>query len=347
MNTSKNKPKRKWYNPNKLLSYNKFVNFVMSHRGGGKTYSAKRLAIKRFLDKEEQFIYMRRYKTELKGDNLAKWFDDISVEFEGHEFEVKGSTFYIDKKIAGYAVALTQQVQIRSTPYPLVTLIIFDEFVLDDRGTNLKYLNNEVKTFLEILSTVVRSRDNVRVLCCANSISYVNPYFDYWKIRIDPTNKKEFYFSPITDQVIVQLFDSEVFQEEMIQTRFGKLISGTPYGDYAINNEVLLDNQEFLMAKKPNDSQFEFSIKYDGKIYGCWHSSEFNIYHFNEQYDKSTKYCFSVTNEDQTYDMATLKSMKRNTFMQTLKMYYDKGLVFYNTQETKKDLYNIFKLIGI
>lgn len=347
MNTKSKKPERLWYNPAKLLSYNKMLNFVMSHRGGGKTYSSKRLAIKNFLRSGEQFIYLRRYKTELKGDNIAKWFDDISVEFPGHEFSVKGHSFYIDGKCAGYAIALTQQVQVRSTPFPNVTLIIFDEFVLDDRGTNLKYLPDEVKTFLEILSTVIRSRDNVRVICCANSISYVNPYFDFWKIRINPDDKHEFYFSPINDQVVLQLFSSNVFTEKMVQTRFGQLISGTAYGDYAINNTVLLDSQEFLMAKKPIDSHFVFSLKYDDKIYGCWFSETEQIYHFNTQHDPNTRFKFSVTTDDHAVDYTTIKSMKQNSFMKALKLYYNQGFCYYSTQEVKKDMLNIFKFIGI
>ena len=116
--STKNKPKRKWYNPAKMLSYNKMLNFVLSQRGGGKTYSCKRLAIKNFLKTGKQFIYLRRYKTELKGDNVAKWFDDIKEEFPDVDFAVKGHTFYINDKQAGFALSLTSQVQIRSTPFP-------------------------------------------------------------------------------------------------------------------------------------------------------------------------------------------------------------------------------------
>ena len=36
----------KWYSPNRLLSHNAFINFVMSPRGNGKSYSAKKLIIK-------------------------------------------------------------------------------------------------------------------------------------------------------------------------------------------------------------------------------------------------------------------------------------------------------------
>lgn len=349
LSTKNKKIDKLWYDPIKLLSYNKMVNFVMSHRGGGKTFSAKRLAIKQFLKDGSEFVYLRRYKTELKGENVYKFFDDISVEFPGHKFSVKGHTFYIDGKKAGSAISLSQQVQIRSTPFPNVKLIIFDEFVLGSSGGAgaLRYLDNEVVVFLEILSTIVRSRDNVRVLCCANSISYVNPYFDFWKIRINPDDKREFYFSPINDQVIVQLFDSELFKQKMETTRFGQLISGTTYGDYAISNEVLMDTDEFLMYEKPSDCTFQFSLKYDGKIYGCWFSDSEQIYHFNDQHDPSTKLLFAVTQDDHTFDCSTLKSMKQSLLLKAFRLYYDKGLVFYKDQETKKDLYNILKVIGI
>ena len=323
------------------------LNFVMSHRGGGKTYSSKRLAIKNFLKDGSEFVYLRRYKTELKGDNVAKFFDDISQEFPGHEFEVKGHTFYIDGKQAGYARALTQQVQIRSTPFPKVTLIIFDEFVLDDRGTNLKYLPDEVKTFLEVLSTIVRSRDNVRVLCCANSISYVNPYFDFWKIRINPSKKKNFYFSPLNDQVILELYQNEVFKQMMEQTRFGQLITGTAYGDYAISNEVLLDNDEFLLYEKPHDSEYVCSFKYDDNLFGCWYSESMGIYHFNDQVDPYHKIKISVTTDDHAIDYKTIKSLRQNGIIIALKQYYGYGKCFYKDQETKRAFFDIFKIIGV
>ena len=323
------------------------LNFVMSHRGGGKTYSSKRLAIKNFLKDGSQFVYLRRYKTELKGENVAKFFDDVMVEFPGHEFSVKGNSFYIDGKLSGYARALTQQVQIRSTPFPKVTLIIFDEFVLDDRGNNLKYLPDEVKTFLEVLSTIVRSRDNVRVLCCANSISYVNPYFDFWKIRINPSNKKSFYFSPLNDQVILELYQNQAFKEMMEETRFGQLITGTAYGNYAINNDVLLDTDEFLMYEKPQDCEYVCSFKYDDKIYGCWHSAKENIYHFNDQVDPYHKIKISVTTDDHAYDYKTIKSLRQNGIIVAIKEYYSHGLCFYKDQETKRDFYDILKIIGV
>ena len=64
-----------YYNPGKMLSYNRFLNCVIGARGIGKSYSMKEHVIKQFLKPdpnkkgeilEQQFIYLRRYKPELK-----------------------------------------------------------------------------------------------------------------------------------------------------------------------------------------------------------------------------------------------------------------------------------------
>ena len=50
----------------KPLSYNSFLTFIVTERGLGKSYGAKKFVAKRFINKGKQFVYIRRYKTELK-----------------------------------------------------------------------------------------------------------------------------------------------------------------------------------------------------------------------------------------------------------------------------------------
>ena len=86
-----------YYSYNDIFSYNKLINFVVSNRGGGKTFGFKNWAIKDFLKNENQFVYLRRYKSELEKDNNIKnFFDDIKYKFPEHEFEVKGGRFLIE-----------------------------------------------------------------------------------------------------------------------------------------------------------------------------------------------------------------------------------------------------------
>lgn len=48
------------------LSYNALLTFIVTGRGLGKSYGSKKFVAKHFLKKKKQFVYLRRYKTELK-----------------------------------------------------------------------------------------------------------------------------------------------------------------------------------------------------------------------------------------------------------------------------------------
>ena len=58
-----------FWNINNSVSYNALFNFIIGNRGGGKTYGMKNYVINKFIKKGEQFIYLRRYKTEVKRIN--------------------------------------------------------------------------------------------------------------------------------------------------------------------------------------------------------------------------------------------------------------------------------------
>ena len=131
-----------YYDYDKISSYNATINMIITNRGFGKTYGAKKRAINKFLKKGEQFIYLRRYKSELKKVK-DKYFEKVKQEFPGHEFEIKGFTAYIDGKVAGYLIPLSTSLSEKSNEYPYVTTIIFDEFLIDN--CYIRYLDNEVE----------------------------------------------------------------------------------------------------------------------------------------------------------------------------------------------------------
>ena len=175
-----------YYDYDKISSYNATFNMIITNRGYGKTYGAKKRAINKFLKKGEQFIYVRRYKSELKKVK-DKFFEKIKKEFEGHKFEIKGFTAYIDDKVAGYLIPLSTSLSEKSNEYPNVTTIIFDEFLIDK--AYIRYLDNEVETLLDLVYTVQRERENVRVYLLGNNVTTVNPYFDYFNINPNPSER--------------------------------------------------------------------------------------------------------------------------------------------------------------
>lgn len=140
--------------------------------------------------------------------------------------------------------------------------IIYDEFLeLKDGG---KYLKNEVERFLELYSTVNRlrtgedGRKEVRVVMIANKVSFVNPYFTYWGILPFTSRFKTFK----DGLLVVENYDNALFKEKMKQTGFGKLVEGTAYGDYAIDNKSWVDDDAFIVKKIPPSAGFKCSIRY-------------------------------------------------------------------------------------
>ena len=51
---------------------------------------------------------------------------------------------------------------------------------------------------------------------------------------------------PCHGDILIELVSDDEFIKAKKQTRFGKLISGTKYGDYSIENEFLQDNKVFI-----------------------------------------------------------------------------------------------------
>ncbi|WP_187425958.1 phage DNA encapsidation protein, partial [Bacillus subtilis] len=116
-----------YWKPDRLLSYDRIVNMVVGGRSIGKTYGIKKQIIKEFIEKGHQFIYLRRYKGELK--KVGQFFDAVSKEFPDAKFEVKGREFWINGKKAGYAIPLSAWQSEKGVDYPNVRTIFFDEFL--------------------------------------------------------------------------------------------------------------------------------------------------------------------------------------------------------------------------
>ena len=92
---------------------------------------------------------------------------------------VKGRRFYCDDAEIGQILFLSVQQSKKSVEYPDYDTIIFDEFIIE-KGFQ-RYLPDEVNKLFNFMDTVFRNRDNCRCICLANAISWVNPYFIFFK----------------------------------------------------------------------------------------------------------------------------------------------------------------------
>ncbi len=303
-----------FYNPEKILSYNALLNIIIGERGVGKTYSFKTFAVKRFLNKGKQFAYIRRYDTDLEAsvgnttDN--KFFEQIKNEFPNSEFKITKSKkvrkLFIDGKICGYALPLSSADSLKSSSYENVDIIIYDEFMLKE-GSTQHYVRNEPELILDLIETIGRLKD-IRVFCLGNAISSTSPLMYYFDVSL-PYNTDIKLFKDGT--IAVEYIKNEKYREVKKASRFGKLIDGTKYGKYAIDNEFLTDSKAFI-HKKDKNAKFYFILYVNGKQYGVWRDFKNQVMYISNDIDPNCPIKFAINESD--HNESTIFAKVRSNF---------------------------------
>lgn len=323
-----------YYNLNKLLSRDKLLNFVVGNRGGGKSYAAKRWAINSWIKNKKQFIYLRRYFTEF--ENINSFFSDIESNYTGHNFEVKNGCFYIDNEIAGYYMALSTSQRNKSNTYPDVDKIIFDEFIIDKGAYH--YIKDEVTLFLDLCETVFRMRD-FKALLISNAITSVNPYFMYFGLY--PKDGAKFVTK---NECCVEFYKSEEFVRKKKETKFGKLIDGTRYGAYNIDNEFYRDNYTFI-EKMHGRCVPWVHIKYMNDDYYIWYGTDSGYVYFNHTPTPNNTFTMAMTTDDHTPNYMLIKNFKNSKYLKDVRMCFEIGTVRFDCLKSKNAFYEIMQLM--
>ena len=164
---------------------------IIGERSNGKTHSTLDYVLKRFFKTGEQFAYLRRWGEDIRPKNLGNLFNTFiqdgiikkyshqiydTIIYKGNRFYLKseddeGNEHIMDEPI-GFAFDLNSMEHIKSLSFPGITTIIFDEF-LSRNG----YLTNEFILFTNMISTIVRQRNNVKIIMLGNTVNRYSPYF--------------------------------------------------------------------------------------------------------------------------------------------------------------------------
>ena len=327
-----------YYNFDKLFSYNFLLAFVITERGLGKTFGSKVAMLKKFIKNGEQFIYIRRYKTELDSALATFWsdiqnngyFDDLELGIRKKKMLTE---FTCDGEVCGFAVPLSTANILKSTAFPKVKTIIFDEFLIDDSGL-YKYLKNEVNLMLDLMETVFRLRDG-QVIFLGNALSITNPYFAYWNLEL-PYNSE---FKTFNDGLIVVNYArNDEYRKVKKESRFGKLIENTSFGRYAIDNQMLKDNTHFI-EKRPPDCKFYGLLIINGINIGIWNSKNGHLY-MSEKYEPNAMHKFACDFNDHTEDTMFV-NIRENFYLALCLRYYKQGLLRFENQKIKNICINL------
>ena len=107
----------------------------------------------------------------------------------------------------------------------------------------------------------------IKVFMLANPANiYTNPYFLYFNLSLPFNNDIKLFKDNL---ILLQYMKNEEYRNVKRETKFGKLVAGTSFEDYAINNKALNENKNFL-GKKEGSSKFSFAFIYNSETYGVW-----------------------------------------------------------------------------
>lgn len=192
------KPKQKeYYRLDNILAKDAMYNIPISERNIGKSYAVKERVLTRAYNSDAQFVYLRRFDRDVTASTVENYFGDmpISIITNGEYTGIstyRGAIFFCNfdvngkskrgKKI-GHYIALNNDERTKSQAFPLVTDIIYEEFV-----TTKTYLPDEPTRLQNLVSTIFRERDG-KVWLIGNKINRICPYFTEWQLTNIPRQK--------------------------------------------------------------------------------------------------------------------------------------------------------------
>lgn len=182
----------KYYDPGEILARNADYNLIFGERSNGKTYAALRYGLEQFVRTGKQMAYIRRWREDLRGKRAESLFanhtangliPDLTDGKFNEVFHMSNKWFlsYYNEETGKrtpcdvpfcYGFCLSEQEHEKSSSYPNVTTVVFDEFL-----TRRYYLPDEFMLFMNLLSTIIRQRDDVKVFMLGNTVNKYCPYF--------------------------------------------------------------------------------------------------------------------------------------------------------------------------
>ena len=170
---------------------------LVGQRSNGKTFCV----LERFIDnwwaskETESNAIIRRWEEDFNKSKGDKFFENfITNQYRGNIIASKTNNKYnsiVWNLRAWWAVyvneegkeerrspvpiahsfAITQEGHYKSSAYPRIKDILFDEMV------SRTYLVDEFISFMNLLSTIIRLRDDLKIFMCGNTLSGYCPYF--------------------------------------------------------------------------------------------------------------------------------------------------------------------------
>ena len=182
----------KFYSLNAINKKDATYNVIFGERSNGKTYALLKQGVTNFIKTGGQMAYVRRWKEDITGRRASQLFTSLCANGEIEKltdgkftginywagkfylcnYDDNKKAIFSDMDIICFTFALSDGEHDKSTSFPNITTVVFDEFL-----TNKIYLQDEFVMFMNTVSTIVRKRDNVKIYMLGNTVNKYCPYF--------------------------------------------------------------------------------------------------------------------------------------------------------------------------
>ena len=179
-----------YYNIAPIDNTGAIYRMIVGQRSNGKTYSVCKHIIEDYFNEGKIGAYIRRYEESITPKNLQRLFNPHlqliwelsehkwnSIFYRSKEFHLcaidsEGNIIAKDDTAFCITAAINTSESTKGEDRGEVHTIVFDEFM-----TRSGYLNNEFVRFMNLLSTLIRDRENAIVYMLANTVNKYCPYF--------------------------------------------------------------------------------------------------------------------------------------------------------------------------
>lgn len=181
----------KFYSLKNILAKKAQYNVIFGERSNGKSYAVQEYGVDNYCKGLGTMAIIRRWKEDFRGKRALHMFDglieqDVPRRVSNGKFNTicyRNSQWFLATKTDDgdyitdtqpfcYAFCLADVEHDKSVSFPTVTTILFDEFL-----TRGYYLNDEFVIFMNVLSTIIRQRNNVKIFMLGNTVNKYCPYF--------------------------------------------------------------------------------------------------------------------------------------------------------------------------
>lgn len=182
----------KYYRLTNILKYDAMYNVIFGERSNGKTFSVLEHGVKEYLAGNGTMAIIRRWSEDIIGKRGSAMFSALAgngiiteltkgqwtdVYYYSRRwflctYDAESGRRICDETPFAYGFSLSDQEHDKSTSYPSITTILFDEFL-----TRKMYMPDEFVLFMNVLSTIIRERDNVKIFMLGNTVNKYCPYF--------------------------------------------------------------------------------------------------------------------------------------------------------------------------